>query len=196
RLELPPLRDRPRDLALLARTLLDDACRQLGRPSLALSAAAAVALLRHDWPGNIRELRHAIDYAAAAAPDGAREIEIWHLPATLAAAARRTRDAGLAATPDPRDPAGAPDDPRPPLAVSDEQSEAAAGFAGGPAGEAPRGIPAGFRPIADEVRELERTRMVAALRATAGVQNRAAALIEMPLRTFVTKVKRYAITPS
>jgi transcriptional regulator with GAF, ATPase, and Fis domain len=38
--------------------------------------------------------------------------------------------------------------------------------------------------------------MVAALRATGGVQNRAAALIEMALRTFVTKVKRYAITPS
>jgi DNA-binding NtrC family response regulator len=192
RLELPPLRDRPRDLALLARTLLDDACRQLGRPLLALSAAAAVALLRHDWPGNIRELRHAIDYAAAAAPDGAREIEIWHLPATLAAAARRTRDAGLA--PDPRDPPGStPDDPRadPPAHPGSipEQSEAAGS-------EATREIAGGFRPIADEVRELERMRMIAALRTTAGVQNRAAALIEMPLRTFVTKVKRYAITPS
>jgi two-component system response regulator AtoC len=202
RLELPPLRDRPRDLALLARTLLDDACRQLGRPPLALSAAAAVALLRHDWPGNIRELRHAIDYAAAAAPDGAREIEIWHLPATLAAAARRTRDAELAA---PAAPGGAPD-PRDvsharPAPGSDEQSEPVGGgdpggLAGGAGGEAPREIDGGFRPIADEVRELERARMVAALRATAGVQNRAAALIEMPLRTFVTKVKRYAISPS
>ena len=233
RLELPPLRDRPRDLALLARTLLDDACRQLGRPPLALSIAAAVALFRHDWPGNVRELRHAIDYAAAAAPDGVREIEIWHLPATLAAAARRTRDAELAPAPAGSDlrspPAGAPDDPRPDLAaVSNERSEAVggrdpagwasgaggeaprgiderseavggrdpAGYAGGAGGEAPRGIVAGLRPIADEVRELERARMVAALRATAGVQNRAAALIEMPLRTFVTKVKRYAITPS
>jgi two-component system, NtrC family, response regulator AtoC len=170
RLELPPLRDRPRDLALLARTVLEDACRRLGRPPLALSIAAAVALFRHDWPGNVRELRHAIEYAAAAAPDRAREIEIWHLPATLAAAARRTRDAELAPAPAAGDPPpGAPDDPRP---------------------------GSGFRPIADEVRELERARMVAALRATGGVQNRAAALIEMALRTFVTKVKRYAIAPS
>jgi transcriptional regulator with GAF, ATPase, and Fis domain len=73
-------------------------------------------------------------------------------------------------------------------------------LAGGAGAEAPRGsdggFDGGFRPIADEVRELERARMVAALRATAGVQNRAAALIEMPLRTFVTKVKRYAINPS
>ena len=65
---------------------------------------------------------------------------------------------------------------------------------GAAAGAVPLGGP--FRPIADEVRELERDRMIAALRATSGVQNRAAALIEMPLRTFVTKVKRYAISPS
>ncbi|HEX3758053.1 MAG TPA: sigma 54-interacting transcriptional regulator [Kofleriaceae bacterium] len=193
-LELPPLRDRPRDLALLARTLLEDACRRFGRPPLALSIAAAVALFRHDWPGNIRELRHAIEYAAAAAPDGAREVEIWHLPVTLAAAARRTRDAELAPAPAADDPAGdlaAPDDPR---------NDAPSGKPSGTTDErlpGPGALPGGaFRPIADEVRELERARMVAALRATGGVQNRAAALIEMALRTFVTKVKRYAITPA
>ena len=36
--------------------------------------------------------------------------------------------------------------------------------------------------------------MIAALRASDGRQHRAAELIEMPLRTFVTKLKRYAIT--
>ena len=51
-----------------------------------------------------------------------------------------------------------------------------------------------FRPIDDEVRELERRRMIEALAATGGVQNKAAELIEMPLRTFVTKLKRYAIS--
>jgi len=100
-----------------------------------------------------------IEYAAATAPDSATTIELWHMPATLATAARQARD-GVAAP--------APQDPAPP-------------------GE--------FRPIADEVRELERARMIAALRATTGLQNRAAELIEMPLRTFVTKLKRYAIAP-
>jgi DNA-binding NtrC family response regulator len=38
--------------------------------------------------------------------------------------------------------------------------------------------------------------MVAALAACAGTRNKAAALIEMPLRTFVTKFKRFAIQPS
>jgi two-component system response regulator AtoC len=169
RLELPPLRERPRDLALLAASLLGDAARRLGRAPLELSIGAAVALFRHDWPGNVRELRHVIEYAAAAAHDHASEIEIWHLPAGLAAAARKSRDAGevAAAAPVAR-PGGEP-------AVATAAPE--------------------LRPIADEVRELERARMIAALRATGGVQNRAAALIEMPLRTFVTKVKRYAIAP-
>jgi pSer/pThr/pTyr-binding forkhead associated (FHA) protein len=53
-----------------------------------------------------------------------------------------------------------------------------------------------FRPIDDELRELERERMAAALAATGGVQNKAAKLIGMPLRTFVTKLKRYAIATS
>jgi DNA-binding NtrC family response regulator len=173
RLELPPLRDRPRDLGVLASTVLADACRRLERPPLALSIGAAIALYRHDWPGNIRELRHAIEYGAAAAPDGATELERWHLPAGLAAAAREARDT------DERNPA-------PPVL----RLEAPA-----PIPPAATPVPAsGFRPIADEVRELERSRMIAALRATAGLQNRAAELIEMPLRTFVTKLRRYAIT--
>jgi two-component system, NtrC family, response regulator AtoC len=170
RLELPPLRERPRDLARLAATLLAEACRGLARPPLALSIATAVALFRHDWPGNIRELRHVIEYAAAAANDDARELELWHLPPALATAARRSRDEH------------AFDRETAPSGVGPGEPEAVP--------------PGGFRPIADEVRDLERARMIAALRATGGVQNRAAALIEMPLRTFVTKVKRYAITPA
>jgi DNA-binding NtrC family response regulator len=181
RLELPPLRERPRDLALLAATLLGDACRRLGRPPLELSISAAVALFHHDWPGNVRELRHVIEYAAAAAQDHAGEIELWHLPPALAAAARKTRDTSRLGA-EPSTPPGPPT--RWPPQVDD------------PPGGAPVPPPDGaFRPIADEVRELERARMIAALQATGGVQNRAAALIEMPLRTFVTKVKRYAIAP-
>src|SRR5262249_54850521 len=49
---LPPLRDRPRELALLARRFLDDARAAAGLPSVGVSAAAMDALARHDWPGN------------------------------------------------------------------------------------------------------------------------------------------------
>ncbi len=161
RLELPPLSERPRDLALLAPAILRAACARLGREPLELSCAAAIALFRYRWPGNVRELRHALEYAAAATPDVARTIEPWRLPPAIAASARAERDRVAP-------PPGAPPPPPP---------------------------PGGFRPLADEVRELERARMIAALRASGGVQNRAADLIEMPLRTFVTKLKRYAIGP-
>src|SRR5262249_10893029 len=54
-------------------------------------------------------------------------------------------------------------------------------------------IPAdnGFRPLYDEIAELEQERVHAALEATQGNQTRAAALLAMPLRTFQSKVKQY-----
>lgn len=51
-----------------------------------------------------------------------------------------------------------------------------------------------FRPIDEEVRELERERMVEALAAAGGVQTKAAELISMPLRTFVSKMKQYGVS--
>jgi DNA-binding NtrC family response regulator len=51
----------------------------------------------------------------------------------------------------------------------------------------------GFRRIADELQELEARRMREALDSTAGNQRRAAELIGMPLRTFVTKLKQYGL---
>ncbi len=53
--------------------------------------------------------------------------------------------------------------------------------------------PESFRSIYDEIRELERRRIAEALAAADGVQVRAAELIGMPLRTFVTKMKQYQL---
>ncbi|MFT3692694.1 MAG: sigma 54-interacting transcriptional regulator [Kofleriaceae bacterium] len=54
-------------------------------------------------------------------------------------------------------------------------------------------VAATFRPIADEIRELERRRMVEALAAADGVKTRAAQLIDMPIRTFTLKAKQYGL---
>jgi two-component system, NtrC family, response regulator AtoC len=85
RLVLPPLRDRPRDLACLAARFLEDEC---GERRMSWSVAAAQALFQHGWPGNVRELRHAVQYAVSAAPDDAVEIETWHLPPAIGRGAR------------------------------------------------------------------------------------------------------------
>jgi DNA-binding NtrC family response regulator/pSer/pThr/pTyr-binding forkhead associated (FHA) protein len=50
-----------------------------------------------------------------------------------------------------------------------------------------------FPPIAEELRGLERARMVEALEASGGVQKKAAQLIGMPLRTFVLKARQYGL---
>jgi DNA-binding NtrC family response regulator len=58
---------------------------------------------------------------------------------------------------------------------------------------APMDATASFRPINDEVRELERRRMAEALVAAGGVKTRAAQLIDMPIRTFTLKLKQYKL---
>ena len=54
-------------------------------------------------------------------------------------------------------------------------------------------VPSDFRPLADELADLERTRMHQALLAASGVQLRAAELLRMPERTFYMKAKQYGL---
>ncbi|QQP92961.1 sigma-54-dependent Fis family transcriptional regulator (plasmid) [Skermanella sp. TT6] len=66
---IPPLRERPEDVSLLARRFLDDAVARFGLESRALSPAGLAALADHDWPGNVRELRNRIERAAVLADE-------------------------------------------------------------------------------------------------------------------------------
>jgi transcriptional regulator of acetoin/glycerol metabolism len=80
--ELPPLAARREDIGLLLQRLV--AAGAVPHFS-ALAPDAALALMRHDWPLNIRELRSALAYAAALAKDGIVRLE--HLPPSLQARA-------------------------------------------------------------------------------------------------------------
>ena len=60
---LPPLRQRPGDLRVLAEHFLATHRDRLGRPGLRLTAGALQALSGHAWPGNIRELENVIHNA-------------------------------------------------------------------------------------------------------------------------------------
>ena len=68
--ELPPLRDRPEDIPLLAQHVLERTRERYGLPSLRLSPTAERTLLGHTWPGNVRELENALDRAALLSQDG------------------------------------------------------------------------------------------------------------------------------
>jgi two-component system, NtrC family, nitrogen regulation response regulator NtrX len=57
RIELPPLRQRTEDIALLATHFLKDACRRNGIPAKTFSRSALTLLTALPWPGNTAELR-------------------------------------------------------------------------------------------------------------------------------------------
>jgi DNA-binding NtrC family response regulator len=153
-LHLPPLRQRPRELPLLAAAFLDDACRRNGRRAMLISDDAMAMLLAHSWPGNVRELKNLMQYiAAAVATDVVVADDLGDRLGRL-----RAQSVPSVALPAPGDP--------------------------------PR-----FRPLADEVRELEITRIREAIEATGGNQTRAAGLLAMPVRTFFEKAKQYGLTP-
>ena len=63
-INLPPLRERREDIALLARHFMDKYCLELGRQSIALPAKILNLLEQYSWPGNIRELENVIERAA------------------------------------------------------------------------------------------------------------------------------------
>jgi two-component system nitrogen regulation response regulator GlnG len=62
-IQLPPLRERDGDIALLINQFLGSANRSLGKNVRAVDPAALAALEAHPWPGNVRELQNAIRYA-------------------------------------------------------------------------------------------------------------------------------------
>ena len=74
-LQVPALRSRRDDILPLARVLLADAARGMGRAISRFSPAAADHLLRHPWLGNVRELANAMERAAALAPGDRVELE-------------------------------------------------------------------------------------------------------------------------
>jgi DNA-binding NtrC family response regulator len=143
---IPPLRHRRQEIPLLARTFVQMESDRLGRAKLELAEATLAALARYDFPGNVRELKNAMDFAVATAEGHA--IQLHDLP---------VRITGVVAE------------------------------------ASPTAAKPSFRPLADELRELERRRIIEALDSSDGIQTRAAALIGMPLRTFTFRMRQYGI---
>ncbi len=92
-IDLPPLRERRDDLPLLVDHFVAALCEQTGRAIDRVSAAGLRAILEYDWPGNIRELRNAIEHAFVIA--GSNEIDPDDLPAEVLNSTRaRTESRG------------------------------------------------------------------------------------------------------
>ncbi|MBL8150689.1 MAG: sigma-54-dependent Fis family transcriptional regulator [Blastocatellia bacterium] len=80
-INLPPLRNRLEDIALLVQYLIDELSRKHNRPVKLISHEAMQVLMRYSWPGNVRELRNVIERAVIICEG--EQIEKRHLPPNL-----------------------------------------------------------------------------------------------------------------
>lgn len=74
-LEIPPLRERPQDILLLAEHFLRDFCRKARRKIPQFTTAARDRLQKHPWPGNVRELRNLMERLAYLTPEDRIDTE-------------------------------------------------------------------------------------------------------------------------
>jgi NtrC-family two-component system response regulator AlgB len=81
-IDLPPLADRPDDVEILAKNMLEFFAAQNHKILKGFSDQVIKALREYSWPGNIRELRNAVERAAILCPTDTIQIE--HLPASVA----------------------------------------------------------------------------------------------------------------
>ena len=79
-IELPPLRERREDIPLLLDHYLGLYARKYDKPQRDLPPSVLQALIRHDWPGNVRALRHAAERAVIMADGERYRIDDFPLP--------------------------------------------------------------------------------------------------------------------
>lgn len=89
RIEIPPLRERRDDIPLLVHAFLEEFCRENGKPLLKIAPKAMTMLCEYDWPGNVRQLRNAIEGMVVLAQG--REIGARNLPEEIRAEASSRR---------------------------------------------------------------------------------------------------------
>ena len=168
---VPPLRERVDDLPGLAAEFAAHAARDIGIAPPSFSADALAALTRHPWPGNVRELRNVVARAVLLADGGV--IQRRHL--ALDPGANPT----VASPPPPR--IDRSRSPTMPLPVMSEPLPPVEGEV------------ASVAPLDEELRALERQRILAALDRCGGNQTRAARMLGIARGTLIARLDAYGI---
>jgi len=167
-IRLPALRERLGDLEALVESLSEDIARRSGLPARSVSPEALAMLARQAWPGNIRELRNALEQAALMTDD--LVLEPRHFGAVGAGAQAAAPVAMTLAS------GGAVPD----FQAAQDASDRAA-----------MPIPAALRPLADQVAEVERAAIAAALRASGGNRVLAARTLRMSRAALYDRLERW-----
>jgi DNA-binding NtrC family response regulator len=105
RMSVPPLRERRDDIPLLVDHFVNSYCQQHNVPRPEISQAAMEALLSHRWPGNIRELKNAIERVVLKV--NGPVVDVSHLPSEIVCPESKPSAAavngGTATSPSPAD---------------------------------------------------------------------------------------------
>jgi two-component system, NtrC family, response regulator AtoC len=169
-LQVPPLRERPREVLALAEMFAARTAAALGLPSLQLTATARTALAGHVWPGNVRELKNVIERAALLAHGS--EIDTAEL---------RLDRARVTAPPAIVPHVGATAAPAPAPAVD----------IAAPSHAAPQPAVSSTLPLQAQLDALEQQRIFDALERCGGNQSEAARHLGMPRGRLITRLNRY-----
>jgi transcriptional regulator with GAF, ATPase, and Fis domain len=164
-LTIPPLRTRRAEIAPLAHQFIVEACRRVGRPTLAMTDQALAFLEKQSWPGNIRELKNAIDRAVTLCTGDI--IDVHHMaPIESGFAPPSSPPTDNFLFPAPSSPT-LPDLNPPPTDV---------------------GL---YEDARRAARELERRRIAEAMERCGGNQTRAAQMLRISRRTLVARLTEY-----
>ena len=96
-LTVPPLRDRPTDIPLIANHFLQRSAQEAGRAPMTFGDDAMSFMISYPWPGNVRELQNWIQFALIKCKGPT--VHVDHLPPTVLQAARSAATTPLLSTP-------------------------------------------------------------------------------------------------
>ncbi|HVU22616.1 MAG TPA: sigma-54 dependent transcriptional regulator [Opitutus sp.] len=179
---VPPLRERPEDIPLLAEHFLRRFARKHGVKLTGFAESARSALLGYRWPGNVRELQNTIERAVLLSESGrVVTAAALGLPAEFAAVAVPTPAPEISAAPP----------------VAEPPAPAPANIPAPAALPAANGNLLAAATLTDELgrvlplSEIEKQAILAALRETGGNRTHAAARLGISLRTLRNKLNEY-----
>ena len=183
-LRTPALRERKEDLFELALHFLISSAHALGKDVAHIEEEAIEAILRHAWPGNIRELQNAIERAVVLC-DG-NSIRLHDLPAEIRSVSQTTRRTSLASSRPQRISMAA-------LGKPTREDNAVATLRQ-PLVNRPRTNIPSPDALDSELHAYERQRLLDALAETAGNKSEAARLLGMPRSTFFSRLRKHGLT--
>ncbi|AUX30996.1 MULTISPECIES: sigma 54-interacting transcriptional regulator [Sorangium] len=202
-LEVPALRQRPRDVPVIAAAILERIAAERGTAPKRLSSRAISALSRHAWPGNVRELENALRAAAIFADGEVIELEdftanvegLRDLEALEPASAPMTPRAGMQPAFPAAEPSSGPRSSAPERMEPESHPPSAPVAPSAPVDRTPLELAyahvRGGVSLSDMKREIERECIARALDESRGNITRAAVLLGMKRPRLSQLVKQY-----